>query len=343
MDPGASSARFGLQRRGVHGDEHVRLVARGDDVVIRDVHLERRHPGDRAGRGTDLGREVRHRRQVVAEHGADIGESVAGELHAVAGVTGEPDDDLVDALRYERCGLCCHASLTPLCGHPADDGVQLWVVRLLGSAGSADRAPAEKSPRALRSTPERAGVRLYRRPLVTTGCGVLGLSGIRDFAPSVTSGRRRRVTLTARRRPRARVARAANRGIDPAAVAGAPDELRFDVDARSHTTRTLEEPAPEPPDDHQPVAGVDGLQPCRRIPHGDRDRRGPVVARRAPQRQRGEPTARLEHADLRRPRARAAQHADVHRHLDGLARLHVRSRDSHDVPLLELLINSVIV
>ena len=110
--------QVGLQRRRVHRHEHVRRVARRDDVVVGDVHLERRHAGDGAGRRTDLGREVRHRRQVVAEHGADVGEAVAGELHAVAGVAGEPDDDLVEVVGLERSGLGCrgHASLTSLCG-----------------------------------------------------------------------------------------------------------------------------------------------------------------------------------------------------------------------------------
>ena len=91
--------------------------------MVGDVHLERRHPGDGARRRADLRREVGHRREVVAEHGAHVREAITGELHAVTGIAGEPDHDLVEALRYERCGLCCHASLTPLCGHPADFSV----------------------------------------------------------------------------------------------------------------------------------------------------------------------------------------------------------------------------
>ena len=39
------------------------------------------------------------RGQVVAEGGADVGEAVAGELHAVAGVAGEADDHPVQGLR----------------------------------------------------------------------------------------------------------------------------------------------------------------------------------------------------------------------------------------------------
>ena len=84
----------GPQRGGVHRHEHRRQVAGREDVVIGDVHLERRHPGDRAGRRADLGREVREGREVVAERGAHVGETVAGELHPVARVARKADDDL---------------------------------------------------------------------------------------------------------------------------------------------------------------------------------------------------------------------------------------------------------
>ena len=100
----------GPQRGGVHRDEHGRQVARGEDLVIRDLYLERRHPGDRAGGRADLGRVVRHRRQVVAEGGAHVGEAVARELHAVARVPREADDDFRERLRRERLCLCGHTT-----------------------------------------------------------------------------------------------------------------------------------------------------------------------------------------------------------------------------------------
>jgi hypothetical protein len=53
-------------------------------------------PGQRPGRRPDLRREVGHGRQVVAEAGGHAREAVTGELHAVARVTGEADDDPVD-------------------------------------------------------------------------------------------------------------------------------------------------------------------------------------------------------------------------------------------------------
>ena len=55
-------------------------------------------PGQGALGGADLGREVGQRRQVVAEGRGLGGEPVTGQLHAVAGVTGEPDDDAVEPL-----------------------------------------------------------------------------------------------------------------------------------------------------------------------------------------------------------------------------------------------------
>ena len=91
------------QRGRVHRDQHVRRVARREDVARGEVDLERRDAGERAGRSADLGGEVGQRREVVAEHRGRVGEPAAGQLHAIAGVAGEPHDDslpLLDALRY---------------------------------------------------------------------------------------------------------------------------------------------------------------------------------------------------------------------------------------------------
>ena len=64
--------------------------------MVGEVQLEGRDPGQRPGRGADLGGEVGQGGQVVAEHGGLGGEPVAGQLHAVAGVAGEPDDDAIE-------------------------------------------------------------------------------------------------------------------------------------------------------------------------------------------------------------------------------------------------------
>src|SRR5207302_793442 len=46
-----------------------------------------------SGRRPDLRREVRQRGEIVAEDSGGAGEPVAGELHPIARITGEPDDD----------------------------------------------------------------------------------------------------------------------------------------------------------------------------------------------------------------------------------------------------------
>ena len=83
----------GLQCRRVHRDQHVGPVTGGEDVVVSDLDLERRDPRQRALRRADLGRIARLGRQVVTEQRRLGSEPVAGELHAVAGVPGETDDD----------------------------------------------------------------------------------------------------------------------------------------------------------------------------------------------------------------------------------------------------------
>jgi len=90
--------QVGLERRRVHRHQHVRRVAGGEDVVVGEVHLERRDTRDRALGGADLGGEVGQRHQVVAERRRLLGEPVAGELHAVTGVAREPDDHPVELL-----------------------------------------------------------------------------------------------------------------------------------------------------------------------------------------------------------------------------------------------------
>ncbi len=89
----------GLQGSRVHGHQHIGVVARSQDVVIGDVDLEGRYTGQGPRRCADLGGEVGERGQVVAEQGRGCGEPVTGQLHAVAGVAGEANDDAVEYLR----------------------------------------------------------------------------------------------------------------------------------------------------------------------------------------------------------------------------------------------------
>src|SRR5690606_15566043 len=107
-DVGAAGqvAEVGLERGGVHRDQDVGGVAGGEDVVVGEVQLEAGHAGQGAGRCADLGGEVGQGGQVVAELGGAGGEPVTGQLHAVAGVTGEPDDHAIELLN-----LLAHSSV----------------------------------------------------------------------------------------------------------------------------------------------------------------------------------------------------------------------------------------
>ena len=98
------AAREALRAAGFMATRTLGRVARRRDVVVGDVDLEGRDARHRPGRGPDLGRVVGHGGQVVAEGGAHLGEPVTGELHAVAGVAGEADDDPVDRSRARGAG-----------------------------------------------------------------------------------------------------------------------------------------------------------------------------------------------------------------------------------------------
>ena len=75
--------------------------------MVGEVELEARDARQRAGRRADLGGEVGQRRDVVAEQRRLGRELRAGELHPVAGVAREADDDLGELLD----GLAAHSSL----------------------------------------------------------------------------------------------------------------------------------------------------------------------------------------------------------------------------------------
>ena len=89
---------MGLERGGVHRDEHVGPVAGGQDVVVGNLNLERGDAGQRALWCPDLRGVVRLRGKVIAKQCGFRGEPVTGQLHAVTGVTGKADDDLLELL-----------------------------------------------------------------------------------------------------------------------------------------------------------------------------------------------------------------------------------------------------
>ena len=88
-----------LEAGRVHGHKDVRAVAVGRDVVIRDMDLKRRNSAQRSRWRTNLSRVVRERCEVVAEQSTGCGESITSQLHAVARVAGEPDNNPVELLR----------------------------------------------------------------------------------------------------------------------------------------------------------------------------------------------------------------------------------------------------
>ena len=87
-----------LQRRRVHRHEHVEVVARREDLAAGEVQLEAGDAGERARGGADLGGEVGQGAEIVAGQRGLVGELHAGDLHAVAGVAGEADDDGISFL-----------------------------------------------------------------------------------------------------------------------------------------------------------------------------------------------------------------------------------------------------
>ena len=135
---------LGVQRGRVHGHQHVGGVARRGDVVVGDVDLEGRHPGQGACRGTDLGRELRQRGQVVAEQGAGTGESITRELHAVTRVAREADDDPIELSWCDALGGIGHV----------DPLVPGWflVVRAVGGPDLVPRASAGGADAVCQST-----------------------------------------------------------------------------------------------------------------------------------------------------------------------------------------------
>ena len=85
-----------LESRRVHRDQAVWSVSRSENIEVGDLDLEAGDAGQGARWSSDLRGERRKGRQVVSEQSAGVGETVAGYLHSVAGVTGEPNDNFFE-------------------------------------------------------------------------------------------------------------------------------------------------------------------------------------------------------------------------------------------------------
>ena len=89
----------------IHGHEHVAGVA-GSVHAVAHAHLETADAAERALRGTDFSRIVGESRDGIAQTGRNVGENVAGKLHAVAGVARKAHGHFLE-LAHAPGGLIC--------------------------------------------------------------------------------------------------------------------------------------------------------------------------------------------------------------------------------------------
>ena len=194
---GAQVVDVRAQRRRVEGHQHVGLVRRRADVLRGEVDLEAGDARERAGRGADLGREVREGREVVAGERGGLGELGPGQLHAVAGVPGEADGDpleLLDRLLGSAHGARCSFA-APERGTARGGGDRIV------SGGEARRKGRAETRKRRRPMPENAeGVRTCAGRL-----RVVGTSSARprtaDERACSSSRAREPLELTAQRSP----------------------------------------------------------------------------------------------------------------------------------------------
>src|SRR5207247_2724582 len=93
-----------LERGRIHRHEAIQAVAGRVDALAPELELEARDAKEGAGRGADLGGEVRQGRDVIAGPRRLGRELLARGLHAVAGVPGRPDQGPVDLLQRLALG-----------------------------------------------------------------------------------------------------------------------------------------------------------------------------------------------------------------------------------------------
>ena len=103
----------------------------------------------------------------------------------------------------------------------------------------------------------------------------------------------------------------------PAPVSTARHELRLDLDSRGGRAGRPEETTADVPDDHDLVAGVEVLDPRRRLQHCDRDRDGPAVEA-GRHLQLHEHFFRRQHPDFGRARTGTGDDGEIERCFDGV-------------------------
>ncbi len=95
----------GLQRRRIHRDKQVAIVARSGNLAVADMYLETGHARHGAMRGANLRRIVRKGGKSVAIDGRHIRKKRPGELHSVTRISCKSDHHVIGVndfmLHYE--------------------------------------------------------------------------------------------------------------------------------------------------------------------------------------------------------------------------------------------------
>ncbi len=91
-----------LERGGIQRDQNIGCVAGSLDDPGAKINLKRRDAKSRSDRRSNLGGEIRERRQVVAGQCRGIGELATGDLDAVARIAREANDHRIEFLTWFR-------------------------------------------------------------------------------------------------------------------------------------------------------------------------------------------------------------------------------------------------
>jgi len=89
---------IGLERRRVHGDQHVRFVTGGLNCTRSEIDLKGGDAEQRPLRRPNFSRKIRESGEVIARQSRRQGELSTGQLHAVAAVASETHDDIFGAV-----------------------------------------------------------------------------------------------------------------------------------------------------------------------------------------------------------------------------------------------------
>src|SRR5262249_28479439 len=101
------------QGRGIHRDQYVGLVARGEDLVARKIELEAADPGQGSRRSANFRGKVGQRRDVVTCECRLRGKLHPGQLHPIARVARKADDDPIPLQLGFLCAIGSCLTLRP--------------------------------------------------------------------------------------------------------------------------------------------------------------------------------------------------------------------------------------